>query len=66
MTFEQQIMELQELYNAQQLLTAELSEKLEWTEVIFYFIIEIILVSGQQTQNFRLIPLYVSEKTRAN
>ncbi|XP_024019126.1 kinesin-like protein KIN-5D [Morus notabilis] len=29
---DKQIMELQELYSAQQLLTAELSEKLEWTE----------------------------------
>lgn len=30
---EQQLMELQELYNSQQLLTAELSDKLEKTEV---------------------------------
>ena len=31
-------MELQELYNAQQLLTAELSEKLERTEVILHMV----------------------------
>ena len=30
---EQQLMEIQELYNSQQLLTAELSDKLEKTEV---------------------------------
>ena len=30
---EQQLLELQELYNSQQLLTAELSDKLETTEV---------------------------------
>ena len=38
MNIEQQVMELRELYNAQQLLTAELSEKLERTEVRFLFI----------------------------
>lgn len=33
MTCVQQLMELQELYNSQQFLTAELSDKLEKTEV---------------------------------
>lgn len=32
---EQQVMELQELYDSQQFLTAELSEKLERTEVLW-------------------------------
>lgn len=40
MTCEQQLMELQELYNSQLLLTAELSEKLEKTEVLYFSVVK--------------------------
>ena len=40
-TFVQQITELQELYNSQQLLTADLSEKLEKTEVLQFWMVNL-------------------------
>ena len=48
----QQLLELQELYNSQQLLTAELSDKLEKTEVKWpcitapFFCSELLICSG--------------------
>lgn len=39
-TYQQQLMELQELYNSQQLLTAELSDRLEKTEVEYASVVK--------------------------
>ena len=44
MLFEQQFVELQELYKSQQLLTAELSDKLDKTEVKLIYFVALIIV----------------------